>query len=77
MVICEMVAAGLGRAMLPCVLGDSDPRVKRLTGAKPDLTTTIWVAGHREYADTGRLNRLKRQLVKAIAPHHGVLLGSR
>lgn len=43
----EAVAAG-HRAMLPCFLGDRDPRVVRLDGAGQSLSREVWLMVHPE-----------------------------
>ena len=74
-VLRELVAAGHGRSILPCILGDADPRLTRLTGPEPRFLTPLWVAGHRELADTTRIRRLRRDLVAAVKARAPALLG--
>ncbi|MEP4992415.1 MAG: LysR family transcriptional regulator, partial [Paracoccaceae bacterium] len=44
MVLREMAAHGQGKALLPCLVGDSDSRLKRLPDSPTDLSVPIWVA---------------------------------
>lgn len=36
-------AAGAGLAVLPCVLADADPRLRRLGKAIPERATDLWL----------------------------------
>jgi DNA-binding transcriptional LysR family regulator len=62
----EMVAAGQGRALLPCVLGDDDPRLVRLEGRFPEIAVPLWVASHVDLADAPRLATVRARLVEAL-----------
>ena len=75
LVIREMVAVGQGRGYLPCVLGDSDQRMARLSGPEPIASTPIWLADHKDLADTGRLWRARRALAEAFVEYRPVLSG--
>lgn len=65
-VLREMAAAGQGRALLPCVLGDGDPRLMRLEGTLPEFTVPIWVASHADLADAPRLAAVRARLAEAL-----------
>lgn len=65
-VLREMAAAGQGRALLPCVLGDGDPRLRRLEGTLPEFTVPIWVASHADLADAPRLAAVRARLAEAL-----------
>ncbi|MDH3264369.1 MAG: LysR family transcriptional regulator [Paracoccaceae bacterium] len=62
----EMAAAGQGKAILPCVLGDGDPRLKRLEGQLPDIAVPVWVASHADLADAPRLAAVRARLAEAL-----------
>jgi DNA-binding transcriptional LysR family regulator len=72
----EMAAAGLGRAVLPCVLGDEDARLDRLVGAMPDISVDIWVASHVDLADVARIRAVRERLVQALARQADRLAGA-
>ena len=65
-VLREMVAAGQGKAVLPCILGDADARLVRLPGAMPDLSVPLWVASHVDLVDAPRLAAVRARLVQAL-----------
>ncbi|PRX35033.1 DNA-binding transcriptional regulator, LysR family [Meinhardsimonia xiamenensis] len=66
-VLAGMAAAGLGRAVLPCPLGESDARLVRLAAPQPELRVPIWVACHAELADVPRLATLRRRILRGLA----------
>lgn len=74
LVLREMVAAGLGQSVLPCYVGDPDPRLRRIADA-PHLTVPIWVASHADLADAPRLRSLRLQLVQALQARSAMLIG--
>ncbi len=74
LVLREMVAAGMGRSILPCYVGDGDARLQRISDA-PHLTVPIWVASHSDLADAPRLRTLRMQLVQALQARSATLLG--
>jgi DNA-binding transcriptional LysR family regulator len=72
----EMAAAGLGRAVLPCVLGDADVRLDRLPDAMPAMSVDIWVASHVDLADVPRIRAVRDRLVRALARQSDRLVGT-
>ncbi|WP_166127473.1 LysR family transcriptional regulator [Maritimibacter fusiformis] len=75
-VLREMAAAGQGRAILPCVLGDEDQRLIRLADAMPPMVTDIWVASHPDMADVPRIRAVCDMLVRALEREAARLLGA-
>jgi DNA-binding transcriptional LysR family regulator len=73
LVLREMAAAGQGRAMLPCVLGEGDARLVRMGSAV--VTVPIWVASHADLADAPRLAAVRRRLGRALAAEAAWLRG--
>ncbi len=65
-VLAEMVALGLGRAVLPRFLGDADPRLAGIAGAAPGMAVPIWVASHADLAEVPRIARVRALLASAI-----------
>ncbi|MGB5560026.1 MAG: LysR family transcriptional regulator [Paracoccaceae bacterium] len=63
----EMAAAGMGQAILPCILGDADARLERRRGVLPDMAVDIWVASHFDLADVPRIRAVRRLLVEGLA----------
>lgn len=65
-VLREMAAAGQGRAILPCILGDGDPRLVRLAGLVAEIAVPVWVACHADLADAPRLAAVRARLAAAL-----------
>lgn len=74
-VLREMAAAGQGKAVLPCLLGDRDGRLKRLDGAMPDFSVPVWVASHADLADAPRLSAVRARLGAALRDQADELRG--
>jgi len=68
-VLREMVAAGLGKAILPNCLGDPDPRVERMHEGPNEVYVPVWVASHADLADAPRLRNTRRRIAEALEPH--------
>ena len=71
----EMAANGMGRAILPCILGDSDPRLTQLSEAAPRGEVAIWVASHADLANVPRILAVRKYLVQALGAMAGSLAG--
>lgn len=72
--LAEMAAVGLGQAILPCVLGEADPRLERRR-LYPGGSIEIWVASHVDLADIPRLRAARALLGTALASVADTLLG--
>jgi DNA-binding transcriptional LysR family regulator len=68
--------AGLGRAVLPCVLGDASSSLERLPGWPDHLSVSIWVASHVDLADASRLRSVRAAIVKGLSEHADALSGA-
>ena len=72
-----MAEAGLGRAILPCILGDASPALDRLPDGPIGLSVPIWVASHVDLAEAPRLRNLRAAIAEGLARHEGELAGIR
>ena len=70
-----IAADGLGRAVLPAILGDRWPGLVRLALPEDLPAVPIWVASHADYAQSGRLRRVRRILCEAMAGDVPRLMG--
>jgi DNA-binding transcriptional LysR family regulator len=62
----DVAETGLGLALLPCCLGDRSPRLIR-AGAFPDtLTTSIWVATHKDMIGSAKVQSILAWFTQAI-----------
>ena len=62
----EMVAAGLGRALLPEFLGDNDHRLRRIVDPSLKVSFPVWVASLSELASSVRFKTVRSFLVQEI-----------
>jgi DNA-binding transcriptional LysR family regulator len=76
-VLRAMAEAGLGRAILPCILGDASPLLSRVADGPSGLAVPIWVASHVDLAEAPRLRTLRAALAEALARHADALAGIR
>ena len=76
MTLREMVAARMGKSILPNVLGDPDPRISKIENGMPDLSVEIWVACHPDMADVPRIRAVRTHLVKALQERAAFLMGA-
>lgn len=75
LVLREFAASGVGRAVLPCVLGDVDPRLSRLEGVMPPIEVDLWVASHADLADVPRIAAVREVLSEALSGQAAALRG--
>lgn len=66
LVMRELVAEGLGRSLLPCLIADPDTRLRRLDCPDCDVTVPLWVACHADLADVARIAALRASLREAL-----------
>ena len=71
----ELAITGQGKAILPCVIADEDPRLKRCPDLMPEISVPIWVASHVDLADSPRLRTLRTRLARALRADAATLTG--
>jgi DNA-binding transcriptional LysR family regulator len=76
-VLRAMAEQGLGRAILPCILGDASPVLERLPEGPKGLSVPIWVASHVDLAEAPRLRNLRAAIAEGLARHADALAGIR
>ncbi|SPF80423.1 LysR family transcriptional regulator [Pseudoprimorskyibacter insulae] len=66
-VLAKLAQAGMGMAILPCVLGDSLSGVARCSGTgMPPTSVPLWVACHADLEDNPRILGLRRALASSL-----------
>jgi DNA-binding transcriptional LysR family regulator len=70
------VRAGLGLAVLPCFLGDSDPRLRRVAAPLPELDTELWLLTHPDLQRTARIRALLDLLYDSLRRQQSLFEGS-
>lgn len=71
----ELAAAGLGLAILPAFLGNSDSRLERRDVGLAPMQVPIWVAGHRDMLSVPRIRAARAFLGKALRARQDYLRG--
>lgn len=66
---------GLGRAVLPCCLGDRERDLQRLDTPGDIGSVPIWVACHQEMSGVARIVAVQRFLIEGLAARAKVLSG--
>jgi DNA-binding transcriptional LysR family regulator len=78
-VINQMVAAraGVGFALLPCYLGDAEPRLTRAWPTPlPDLFRELWIVTHSDLRRTARVRAFMDLVGRRVAGAQAAILGS-
>lgn len=77
-VINQMIAAreGLGVALLPCFLGDGEPRLQRLV-AEPlsELGRELWIVTHTDLRRTARVRAFMESISASLTRHRDLISG--
>lgn len=72
----ELAATGMGLAVLPCVVGDADRRLRRATLLMPAMAVDLWVACHADMEEVPRIRAVRTALVAGLALNRARLAGS-
>ena len=75
LVMHDAVRVGSGLAVLPCYLADQDPRLRRVGGVLPEITTEQWLLVHRDLRALPRVRAVMDALVELFQRHRNVLEG--
>ncbi len=62
----EAAKAGMGIGMLPCLIADGVPGLRRLPGCGPQPAFELWLLTHRDVRATARLRVFTQFLVEAV-----------
>ena len=75
MTLRSMAEAGLGRAMLPCIIGDRSSKLHRVHAPIELPPVPIFVASHADLADAPRLRQARTRIAAALEAEAEQLLG--
>ncbi|GAA3877166.1 LysR family transcriptional regulator [Celeribacter arenosi] len=70
-----LAEAGMGRTLLPCVLGDASPTLVRFEGPVEIAPVPVFVASHIDLADAPRMRQARHRIARALAAEADSLLG--
>lgn len=71
----ELAGAGEGIAILPCMLGDSDARLRRRNSAMPKMSVPLWIAQHVDAVETYQMRVVKSRLSEYLKDRKQQLSG--
>lgn len=69
------VAAGIGRGVLPCFIGDATPGLIRQSGPAPVVTRELWLLIHPDARQQPRVGAVADWVVEAFGGSRGAFLG--
>lgn len=67
------VRDGIGVAVLPCYLGDGDPRLTRLGDTLPELANDLWLLTHPDLRRVERIRAFMEFVATGVREHGGVI----
>jgi DNA-binding transcriptional LysR family regulator len=76
-VLRALAEAGLGRVVLPCILGDASEVLERVSGGPEGVSVPVWVASHVDLAEAPRLRQMRAAIAAGLARHADALAGIR
>lgn len=71
----EFAKRGMGLALLPCFLGDTEPGLVRVPGTSTLPGMSIWILFHGDFQKTARIRAFVDFIVPAIQKHRPLLYG--
>ena len=75
LVMHEAACAGAGLALLPCYLGDPEPRLRRLGGVISDVFADQWLLVHRDLRALPRVRAVMDALIELFQRERPLLEG--
>ncbi len=73
--LAELVKAGTCAAVLPCLIGDAEPGLRRLTGPQPAASREMWLLMHPDLKRVRRVRAFVEWLEEIIATDRALLEG--
>eukprot|EP00439_Symbiodinium_sp_Y106_P089322 s1_g1858.t1 len=71
----EAARADLGMALLPCWIGDRDPKLRRVPPGRVGLLSQAWILTHPDLRSSARVRTLVSFLASGIETHAQALMG--
>ncbi len=72
----ELAATGLGLTILPCFVGDSEPRLIRAEPPIKALDSRVWVLTHKDLRNSARVRALSDHLARGLRRQRRQLEGT-
>lgn len=73
----DLAAAGLGRTVLPCFLGDDVPGLDRIGPVLPDAASELWLLTHEDLRRTARVRAFTEFMAHALGKERDLFEGRR
>jgi DNA-binding transcriptional LysR family regulator len=73
----QAACSGFGIVMLPTYVGDSEPKLRRLTHSDLSHVGDLWVLSHPDLRDNARVRATKKCITQTFATHADLFHGSR
>ena len=71
----ELARAGAGIAAIPCIIGDADKGIERITAPIESMATTLWLCTHPDIRGVARVRAVLDFLFEAIGQDRHRLAG--
>lgn len=72
----ELVAAGTGLTVLPCFIGDADPRLSRILAPIPELAAEQWLVLHHEERHSPPVRKLADRIAALMKDNAALFAGA-
>jgi DNA-binding transcriptional LysR family regulator len=66
--VLSLAQAGVGLALLPCLLGDASARLQRAAEPIADIATGLWILAHPDLARSARVHAFIDHFSEALGP---------
>ncbi len=73
--ILDLVRSGIGRAVLPCFVGDTEPELVRCGDTIEELRHEQWLVLHHEDRHTRKVRRVSERIAELMAKNQGLFAG--
>ncbi len=76
LILHDLVATGTGLSILPCYLGDTDPRLRRIGAVLKDVAVDQWLFVHRDLRGVPRVRAVTDAVVELFQDERATIEGT-
>lgn len=73
--VAAAIAAGIGVGLLPCMHGDLQPGLVRLSPVQPEVSDELWILTHPDIRKSGRVHAFMQHCAEAIIARRDFIEG--
>jgi len=73
--LAEAAVAGIGLALLPCLIGDTVPGLVRLSPPEPEMESDLWLLTHPDLKATARVRTFMDHVARELTPRRPLIEG--